>query len=862
MRLLFFLVWKSWVSSPLRFVLTWVGVAIGVSIVAAIHVLDHNTILSQIERMHRNFGRVDFELRPLSNEGGLEARLAELRGRPDLARVGLFGNTPVQVMDRGKVVTLASLFGQAPAMGSLFGHWRVEHGKDLTELDPENAVLVAPQLAQRLGLEVGSTFEVDALPRAAMSKCIDGKLVTDAPVGDRAEQPRRTKLVVRGVLEPFRLARRNAGFVIVGRFALAARLARAFAPRFQVKLASGADPDRVAAGLREHWFLENAHSSLIGEDADERAFRNGVKVLGCLALVLGMFVIFHTLSHALAEKIRSVGILRALGATQAQVSFVFLVDALVLSVLGTATGIGLGIGLARLLGNAQITTLGLGKSVTTFEIPWQPLAIIAVLGVVMTMLGAAFPLFKIRALSPRRILYARDLAPPTDLMRGMNVFLLVLLVGALPLAYLAMTPLLREDGRGAGRVLFQATGVVGLAFAILLLSPRVVRWLGLLPLGAFRFLTPVSTFLVRKNLLRSPGRVASAVCGLTLVALAMLGMRAFTGSLKEELRRFASVAVAGHVFVKTQTALPEARWSGLRALQGVRTVLPLSAVVAMPFRCIGTDAAELGKPGGVLHGRPKLMERMLHERGMVITDRLARLRQLKVGDHVPVAAGVGSVDYQVIAIADADGFFPDERAYALADRGWLKRDFCLEVGAARRFSLRIAPGAEPAVRAAVPHVLGGVDWIRSGDQVLATHLADVDRDFSFFDILLWLLLLLAGVGQVNLITLTTIAREREIGVLRALGLTRAGFVATLLVEAVVVGFVVSVLTLVVGLPLCWILVAGLKAVSGLAVPFVLPWKSALGIAAISLAVSVVAAVVPALRAMRVTPAKAVRSTES
>ena len=114
MRLLFFLVWKNWRSSPLRIGITWFGVALGVAIVTAVHVLDHNTILSQLERKRGDFGRVDFELRPRAPGASLDRVLARLRARPDLDRVGVLGQTVIRLTGPDRREASVVLFGPGP----------------------------------------------------------------------------------------------------------------------------------------------------------------------------------------------------------------------------------------------------------------------------------------------------------------------------------------------------------------------------------------------------------------------------------------------------------------------------------------------------------------------------------------------------------------------------------------------------------------------------------------------------------------------------------------------------------------------------------------------------------------------------
>jgi putative ABC transport system permease protein len=858
MRLTFFLVWKSWASSPFRVLLTWLGIALGVAVVTAIHVLDHNTILSELLRKRGDFGRVDYELVPLSSERSLAQQLAALRGRSDLERVGLFAETQVRVALEGEELEQVPLFGIEAA--AEFGHYVVEQGRRLDELDGEHIVLVSRPLLERLGKQLGDRIELRELPRADQVVCVRGKRV--AVEGGEQHEPLRVEAEIGGVLGQHGIGQRNAGLVLVGRFALARRLGVALQPRLQVVRTPGVDPDALMLALREHYLVQDERSALIGEGADERAFRNGVKVLGCLALVLGMFVIFHTLSHSLAERVRTIGLLRCLGATPRQVSAVFVTDAVLLSLLGTLAGLLLGALLALILGGMEVTTLGIGKAVDTFEIPWGALVPIAALGVAFTWLGAAFPLLKVRQLEPRRILYVRDLAPPADLLRGVHLFLFVILVFFLPLAYLAMTPLLDPSGSGAGIVLLEAVGIVALFFAVLLLSPRLVRVVGGLPLRLLGRAWPLQRFLLRKRLVHAPGKLATSVCGLSLVALAALGHQSLTLALQGEVRQFARVGLDDKLFLKFGEGIRAEQLAELRADPGVASVLPLEARVALPFLTVGTDSAELGAAGGPFADQPELLRAMRERRGLVISDRLARLRELEPGSRIGVRLDREVVEYEVLAISDREGFFPDERAFALVDRSWLETDFCLDTSWATRISVRLREGADAAsvveLAGSFPQKLG---WARPGAEVEAFHVHDVSRDFVFFDVLLGLLFALAGLGQLNLITLQAIAREREVGILRAFGATRGDFVKLLLLEAAVVGFLAGLLALATGIPLSWVLVEGLSQVSGLDTPWAIPWIPALSVAAVAFAVSMLAALIPAWRSTGFEPGRAVRSTE-
>lgn len=868
MRLLFFLVSKNWASSHLRLLLTWLGVALGVAVVTGIHILDHNTILSQLEKRRYAYGKVDFELRPRRPGFELEVALQQLRSNPDVSSVGLLVRAPVLMKPAGKQRGAAPeirtfMYGLSPLAQNPFGHFRLASGKAPSDLETENRVLLSQTLAEALGLSLGDHFSARALPLAIQTACVKGQRI---PV-ERTEKPSdvpHAQLIVAGILEPVRLGRQHAGFVAIASFSLADLLGRHPRPVIQVDRAEGADPDRLTQAFRADYVVETERSALIGEDADERAFRNGVKVLGALALVLGMFVIFHTLSHSLAERIRRLGILRSLGATQGQVSRVFLLDSLLLSLFGAFGGLFGGIAVALALEGLGLTTLGFGKTIGRFELPWGDMLFIALLGIGFTMLGAAFPLFKIRKLRPMRILYARDLAPPVDLMRGVHVFLLLILVLALPISYLALTPLLESSGRGTVIVLIQVVAVIALAFALLLLTPRLVPLIGSLPLLLFRRSQALACFLVRKQLLRSPGRIGTSVCGLTLVALAMLGLRSLTSSLKGEIRAFSEAALRQRLFLRADDAelLDQKMWEEIRALPAVDAALPLLSLHRSGMLLVGTDGASLMARGAVFEKEPDLARRFQTSRGLVLSRRMASLRKVSVGSNLPLLVGSHVETYEILAISDHDGFFPDERAFALIDLHWMKQDFCQETGVVRDMSLRLASGESPRQAEMALRGLGhAFSWIQSGDKIEDFYLADVDRDFFFFDVLLYLLLVLAAVGQINLITLYTLAREREIGVLRALGLTRPDFIRVLLLEALVLGFLATLLTLVIGVPLSVILVHGLRQVSGLDLPLVFPMGAALGVSLLIFVVALLSSLLPALRAAGLPPARAVRAPE-
>ncbi len=865
MSLTSFIVFRNWASSRLRLLLTLCGIALGTAIVVAIYVMDHNTIQSRLLAQDPQRGRVDLELRSMAPDATPARVLADLGGRTGVARTAAWRQAFGRVTAAGKDLD-AAVFGIGPLPAPI-RHYVVNRGRDLEAADDEPAapgVLLGGEAARMLGVDVGARVRVGEPQLGQRYECRDGRLV---PIAAPAGAVRfEVEATVVGVLEPERLGKRNFGQMLVCGLDLAGRLQVRGDNAYQIVRDEGADLDRLRNELRGQYVVQDARGVLIGEGADERAFRNGLKVLGGLALLLGMYIVFQTLSHSLVARIRQLGLLRCLGAGSGAITRIFLFDALMLGVVGSLLGIALGLVLAWILRANHVTSLGIGKEWSTFEIPVFPVAWTAGLGVLFTITGAMFPLVRARQVPALDILQARGIAPGkgdgVDLLRSINVWMFALLVFALPLAYLAMTPLAVEEGSETRMVLLQLGGMLGLFGSVLLLAPWIVAWLGRALLLPFRLFTPMAGWLVGKVIARSPGRVAAAVCGLSAVLLALLGLKSLTASLRAEVDQFAQQALADRLFLRTSPCTPEAA-AKLATVPGVDHVEIYEGLeTSGGFLLRGLDVKSAAGRGGPLEGDQALVARYADTRvrTLVVSRRLAKARSWREGDLVPMLDKNGvPVAYQVLRIDDRCGFDSDERAFAIAAPHWLRQDFCIVETCVEHLTVRGRPGADfAAITAAARNLLPSVPMSKPGYEIHGYFAHDVDKDFRLFDVLLFLMLVLAGVGLLNGMTIAALGRVRELGVLRALGMGRNALGGSFLLEGAITALLASLLSLGLAVPLAWVLVPGMNAVAKLDAPVTLPYEWFLGVPAAALATSVFAAIVPALRALRQSPSESVR----
>lgn len=866
MSLTSFIVSRNWASSFLRIVLTLVGIALGVAIVVAIYVMDHNTIQSRLMAQDPLRGWVDLEVHPIVTTRTAQDVRDDLRGRPGVADAAVWREARGIAKGPRKPLPL-SVFGLAPLPANAFAHYVVNRGRDLgvEDLEPDAAaVLLGAEAAHLLGVDVGDTMTLAEPPPTQRVECKDGQLVAIAVAPGR--RVFSTTVTVVGVLEHQKLGKREGGLVAVLPLALAQKLRPVGGNLYHILRERGTDLDRLRQELNRDYSVVDVRGAMIGEGADERAFRNGLKILGGLALLLGMFVVFQTLSHSLIARVRQLGLLRCLGTGTGAITRIFLVDALMLGLVGSAIGIGLGLLLALWLQAERVSSLGLGKEWSTFEIPWFPVLWTGGLGVLFTLAGAMFPLVRARQIPALDILRARGLAPGNDdgvdLMRGVHVWMFGLLVLALPLAYLAMTPLAVEEGRETRTVLLELGGMLGLFGGVLLLAPGMTAMLGRAMLWPFRSLSPMATWLVDKVLKRSSGRVSAAVCGLSAVLLATLGLKALTWSLRAEVKQFGDAALTNVLFLRTEpTTLLNAQ--KLAEVAGVQQVDAFEGEIRSGgFLLRGLSVESAGGHRGPLEGRQTALHRYAgkRDRTLIVSTRLAMARDWQPGSLIALRDKNGTpVSYEVLLVHDGAGFDSDERAFAITSQYWLHKDFCIGDLCVELITVRLDPDADlDVVRAAARATLPNLHRNKTGRDIEAYLLRDVGRDFRLFDMLLFLMLVLAGVGLLNGMTIAALGRARELGVLRALGIKRSALGSSFLIEGAVVAGLASILSLSLCYPLAKVLVLGLNAVARLDAPLAIPWKWFLYVPVGAFATAVCAAIVPAWRALRQSPSESVR----
>ncbi|MFH9043235.1 ABC transporter permease [Streptomyces sp. NPDC017966] len=573
-----------------------------------------------------------------------------------------------------------------------------------------------------------------------------------------------------------------------------------------------------------------------------------------VAFLVGIFLIINTFSMLVAQRTREIGLMRAIGSSRKQVNRSVLVEALLLgvfgSILGVGAGVGLAVGLMKLMG-----MMGMDLSTDDLTVAWTTPALGLLLGVVVTVLAAYLPARRAGKISPMAAL--RDAGTPADAKAGWirgGIGLVLTGAGGASL-YLAGTADKATDGSlwlGLGVVL----SLIGFVVIGPVLASGVVRVLGAILLRAFG---PVGR-MAERNALRNPRRTgatgAALMIGLALVACLSVVGSSMVASATDELDKtvgtdFIIQSDNGHLItpqaVEAVKKSPEVervteyKWTEADfttpdgKTQKDTAITAADPTYATDLR-VETVAGKLGdayKPDS-----------------MSVHEDFAKDHGISIGSKIEIAfkdGETGTLTVRAItsseAVIDAGAMYTsiDTLAtYVPADR--MPLDTLLFVSA--------KDGQQDAAYTALKDALHDYPQYEVRDQTdYKEALKDqIGQLLNMIYGLLALAIVVAILGVVNTLALSVVERTREIGLMRAIGLSRRQLRRMIRMESVVIALFGALLGL--GLGMGWGATAQqLLALEGLKV-LEIPWPTIIGVFIGSAFVGLFAALVPAFRAGR------------
>lgn len=665
-------------------------------------------------------------------------------------------------------------------------------------------------------------------------------------------------VTVTEVLQGRQLAELNGGHYVLAPLALAQDVTGRAGQLDSILITTtpGADLAAVRAAV-----TAAVHGRAIVAEPSMRAARagDGVKLMNYMglmgavvALVVGAFLIYTTLTMAITQRRPVISMLRAIGGRRGTIVRDLLAEAAILGMIGGAIGSGLGIVLGRIaIGRLPPTvTQGLEAGVEYwlpgYAIPGA-LAATVLTSVVASAMAArqVYKVSPIEALAPVGVSVA-DIVPRWLRIAGG--------VGAVAVVAVSILIVIGHHGSfavAAMAALFGAEIALGFAFTVPIVRATAATARVSGSVGA----------LAAATIQRAPRRVWATVM---TVLIAVVTTVAITGTNSDMIRSargiFSSVADVD-VWVSADApdsypvdALPQGLTATVAAVPGVAQVIEGAA----GFAVVGGVRVLLD---GFSAGTADPLYRALDEpvrtavlagRGVVLSQNLGKTLHVRVGEHLALQTPHGPRQAAVLALVPYFSTVIGTIGIGLDQmRAWFDRP------AATTLQITASAGADPGrLLADVARVVPAPNYAYNGPAALAGHEAPLHQSMFIANAVWIIVVFVAAVALLNTLTLSVLERRREIGVLRAMGANRRFTVQMVLAEAAGIGVIGGAFGLLFGLTDQWLY----SLISGDAMSFGVdfrPSPMALVFAVGALAISLLGSLPPARRAARLNIIEAV-----
>jgi putative ABC transport system permease protein len=568
-----------------------------------------------------------------------------------------------------------------------------------------------------------------------------------------------------------------------------------------------------------------------------------------VALFVGSFVIANSLSITIAQRTRELATLRTLGANRRQVLNSIFVESIVMGVLASIVGLFLGLGLAKglfwLFDKVGFTLPNSGIVFGT-----KTIVISLVVGIGVTILASMRPAFRATRVEPIAAVREGATLPPSRFARYRSIGSAILTI----LGFAALCVGLFVPHLGTKAVLaYMGIGALLIFIGVSMLSVRFIRPLAwTLGWPASRIGgTPGS--LARDNARRNPQRTASTAAALmiglalvTLVAVLASGITSsFRGAVDKIWRNADYAITAQNNFspIPVSAADAAARSPVSSAVSNVRTGEALA---------FGSSffATAVNPPGAIMFdldwtAGSNAVIAHLGSNGAFTDKGYAKKHNLRLGAPITLTFSSGARQTFVIkGIFDPPAGGSPFGSVTISQAAWDAQtanpqnlySFVLVNGGA-------SPQAEAALnRALAPYPNAKV---QTRQQFIDNQISGLNSILNVLYVLLALSVIVSLFGIVNTLVLTVFERTREIGMLRAIGMTRRQVRRMIRHESVITALIGGVLGIVLGIVLGALLVARVDFIV-----FSLPIASLVVFAVMTVVVGIVAAIFPARRAAR------------
>ncbi len=836
--------YRDLVRHPWQVLLAALGVALGVAVVTAVELTKASAQRSLADATASVVGRTTHQIvgGPRGLDEKLYARLRRSGVVRDLAPV-IEASVRLPALN-GRALRL---FGVDPLAEVPFrSYWQQIEGtsSDVVRLMTQPATaLVSPAALGRPGIQLGGKLHIAHAGRLAELEII-GKLDPSHQFPALAG----TELAVVDIATAQEL------LGMVGRLT-----------RIDVILESPGQ----GAQLRT---LLDVNAELIPSEAQTEAvahmtaaFHTNLTALSLLALLVGLFLIYNSQTFLVVQRRGQFGILRALGLRRRQLALLIGMEAVVLGLIGALAGLVMGVvlaeGLVGLVGQT-INDLYYTLSVGAVTLDASSLAKGVLLGVGGSVVAASFPAREAMQVAPRAAMSRVDLEK-----RVSGTVRLAFRGGVVSSALGAGLLLVPSGAIGVG-----LTSLFLIVLGIALISPALtVALVGAL-LRTRMVRRSIALRLAFRSVTASVSRTGVAVAALLLAVSHVIGVGIMVGSFRSSvidwltntLRADYYISVPGSGSSAAGTGLSRAVLPAIAAIEGVDALSHVHYTSVVSARGLDAVAAyqlnERARQGFRFRANPQpatLWHRFEREQAVIVSESYAFHRAVEPGDSVRLRTDRGYQDFLVVAIYQ--NYASDRGTIAMSratyDRYWSD-------AAISGIGVYVGPHFDLSqLRQALPNIVGSdvPTEVVANQRILEESLRVFDRTFTITEVLQWLAGIIAFIGVFSALMAVQLERARELGILKAIGVTPGQIYGVVVGETALMGSVSGLLAVPTGILVGVLLVEVINHRSfGWTMALELdPWVMLTGFL-IALLAALIAGIYPAARMGRAQPAQVLR----
>jgi len=864
----------------LRTVLTAVAIVLGVAMVSGTFVLT-DSIGKAFDSIFTDIRKgsdvvVSGKAATSTNSGSfaptLDASLLDrVRALPDIAEAdGSVGGQAQLIGGDGKAI----VFGGAPNLGFSISGGGTSPFNQLTLVDgdwPSGAqVVIDRSTARKKHFEVGQTIGVQA----------------EGPV---------VRLKISGLVT-FGSSGRSLGGATLAGFDLPTAQSlfdkRRQYDEIDIAANKGVAPKQVLrqvrailpANARARTGTEQAAKDAKDTNSFVTFLRGFLLAFGGIALFVGSFVIANSLSITIAQRTRELATLRTLGASRRQVLQSIIIEGLVIGALASLTGLFFGLGLAKglfkLFDKVGFTLPNNGLLLET-----RTVVVALLVGIGVTLLASLRPALRATRVPPIAAVREGAVLPPSRFARFRTL-------GASTVTTLGFAALLYGlfgGGLGTtGVLLWMGVGALLIFFGVAMLSVRVIgpaaaglapplRWVLTIAWIVFCFATPLgwlylvyhrlrhgewptfvdrssSASLARENARRNPQRTASTasalMIGLALVTLVAVLAQGITSSFRGAVNKlwqnaeYAITAQNNFSPIPIAAADAAAKAPGVEAVGNVRTGDAKAFGKSFFATAVNPPGAKMFKLDWTTVGSATTIAR-LGEDGAFVDKGYAKKHHLHAGSPIRMTFASGAQNtFFIRGIFDPPAGGSPFGSVTVSQQAWDR----LNPNPQNIYSfVRMRGGDTPANLAALDRQLAAFPNAKAQarQKFIDNQISGLSSVLNILYVLLALSVIVSLFGIVNTLVLTVYERTREIGMLRAIGMTRRQVRRMIRHESVITAAIGGVLGILLGIVLGGLLVYRVDFIE-----FSLPLFSLIVFAVMTIVVGILAAIFPARRAAR------------